>query len=182
MEGRERRSRRRLVDGPQEERDVSTLVVLGFKDKQTAEAARNELFALQKQHLIELQDAAIAVRKDDGKVELDQTTNLTGAGAMGGAFWGTLIGLIFLMPLGGAIVGAVTGAIMGHFTDLGVDDKFMKDLADSFQPGTAALFLLVIQATEDRVIEQMKQFQPTVLRTSLSSEDVQKLREAVAKA
>ena len=68
---------------------------------------------LQKQQLITVSDAAIVVRKDDGKVKVKQAVSLVGAGAMGGAFWGMLFGVIFFVPLFGAIIGATMGALSG---------------------------------------------------------------------
>ena len=100
------------------------------------------MIGMQKEHLVALEDAAIAVRKQDGKVKINQAVNLVKGGAFGGAFWGFLIGLIFFVPFLGAAVGAATGALSGKFSDLGVDDKFIKEVGDTLQPGNSALFLL----------------------------------------
>jgi uncharacterized membrane protein len=66
---------------------------------------------MQKEYLIEMTDAVIAVKDDKGRVKLNQLLNTTAVGAVSGTFWGTLIGLIFLMPLAGAALGAAGGAI-----------------------------------------------------------------------
>jgi Protein of unknown function (DUF1269) len=87
-------------------------------------------------------DAAIAVKDVQGRVKLNQMINTSAARAIGGAFWGALIGLIFLMPLAGSPVGAASGAIGGALTDLGINNQFMTDAAAAIQPGTAALFVL----------------------------------------
>ena len=104
--------------------------------------------------------------------------NLAGVGALDGAFWGMLIGLLFFAPWLGLAVGAITGAISGKFTDIGDDDKFIKEVGETIEPGTSALFLLVRDVTPDKVLERLEGFNPTVLQTSLSKEDEQKLREA----
>jgi uncharacterized membrane protein len=66
---------------------------------------RDELGQLQKERLVTLDDAAVVVRRQDGKVKVNQATSLVGAGSLGGAFWGMLIGLLFFMPWLGLAVG-----------------------------------------------------------------------------
>ena len=157
---------------------MSELFVLAFKDATGAEKLRDELVTLQKQHLITLDDAAVVVRKEDGKVKVKQAVSLVGAGALGGAFWGMLIGLLFWAPWLGLAIGAASGAVAGGLSDVGVDDKFIKEVGSTIEPGHSALFLLVREMTEDKVLEAIKPFQPTVLRTSLSNEDEAKLKAA----
>ena len=105
---------------------------------------------MQKEYLIELDDAAIAVKDDKCRVKLNQLLNTTRTGAVSVTFWGTLIGLIFLMPLAGAALGAASGAIGGALTDVGINDKWMKDTAAAIEPGTAALFVLVRKVTGEQ--------------------------------
>ena len=157
---------------------MSTLVVLAFKDETSAEQMRDKLAALQKQQIISLSDAAVVVRKQDGKVKVKQAVSLVGAGALGGAFWGMLIGLLFWMPWLGLAIGAAAGAVGGALTDVGVDDKFIKEVGEKIQPGQSALFLMVESWTEDKVLDQIKGFGAEVIQTSLSKEDEAKLRAA----
>ena len=82
---------------------------------------------MQKEYLIELGDAVVAVKNADGQIKLNQLINLTAAGAASGALWGTLAGLIFLMPLVGTAIGAASGALGARLTDVGINDQFMKD-------------------------------------------------------
>jgi uncharacterized membrane protein len=139
---------------------------------------RDALGRMQKEHLIELSDAAIAVRKQDGKVNVKQAVSLVGAGALGGAFWGMFIGLLFFAPWLGLVIGAASGALGGALSDTGVDDKFIKEVGNSIEPGQSALFLLVESWTEDRVMEELSKFDAQVLQTSLSKDDEAKLRAA----
>jgi uncharacterized membrane protein len=136
---------------------------------------------MQKDYLIELEDAVVVTRDKNGKTKLDQAVNLTSAGAVGGGFWGMLIGLIFLNPLLGAAVGASAGALSGKLSDIGVNDQMMKDLGQSFKPGTSGLFVLVRKATVDKVLAGLKEFagKGKVFQTSLSKDDEQALREAL---
>jgi len=160
---------------------MSNLVVLAFENETDAEQMRDDLMKMQKEHLIGLEDAAVAVRHKDGKTKIKQVQNLAGAGALGGAFWGLLIGLIFLVPLFGLVVGAAAGALVGKYQDIGVDDKFIKEVGNTIQPGTSALFLLVREATPDKVMDGLKKYKNVkVLKTSLSTEQEEKLRHAFA--
>ena len=126
---------------------MSTLAVIGYNDQFKPEEVRLTLIKMQKDYLIDLEDAVVAVKDEKGKVRLHQAVNVTAAGAVGGGFWGALIGLIFLNPLLGAAVGATAGAVSGALTDVGINDKFMKDLAGTMKPGSSTLFVLVRKAT-----------------------------------
>jgi len=160
---------------------MSNLVVLAFDTETGAEQMRDDLIQLQKEHVIGLDDAAVAVRNQDGKVQIKQVTSLAGAGALGGAFWGLLIGLIFFVPVFGLIVGAAAGALAGKYQDIGVDDKFIKEVGNTLQPGNSALFLLVREAVPDKIEESMKKYKNVkIIKTSLSKEQEEKLRHAFA--
>jgi uncharacterized membrane protein len=157
---------------------MSELIVLSFQSPTGAQEAQQTIAQLQKQNLIHLDDAATVVREQDGKPKVKQANNLVGEGALGGAFWGMLIGLLFFMPWLGLAAGALGGALGGKFADVGVDDDFIKQVGASIQPGQSALFLLIRDATPDRVIEAMKPHNPTIVHTSLNKEREDKLREA----
>jgi uncharacterized membrane protein len=89
-----------------EEHGMSNLVVLGLGNRDDAERVMDLAGDLAKQHLLELEDVAYAYKDDKGKVRIHQAVSLTGAGAASGALWGTLIGMLFLMPLAGLAIGA----------------------------------------------------------------------------
>ena len=161
---------------------MSTLVVVGYDDQFKAEEVRLTLLKLQKDYLIDMEDAVVAVKDAKGKVKLHQAVNLTAAGAVSGGFWGSLIGLIFLNPLLGLAVGATAGAVSGALTDVGIDDRFMKDLASSLKPGSSVLFVLVRKSTPDKVLDHIKGTGGKVLKTSLSHEDEAKLQAALSAA
>jgi uncharacterized membrane protein len=160
---------------------MSDLIVIAFKDEQTAFALRAELAKMQKEYLIEMEDVVVVTKDDKGKVKLHQAANLTAMGAVTGGFWGMLIGLIFLNPLLGVAVGAGAGAVSGALSDIGVDDKMMKELAASFKPGCSAVFVLVRKATGDKVLEGLKEFtgKGKVLQTSLAKDKEEELRAVI---
>jgi uncharacterized membrane protein len=161
---------------------MSTLVVIEYNDMYKAEEVRLLLRKLQKDYLIDLDDAVVAVKDQKGKVKLHQAVNLAAYGALSGGFWGSLIGLIFLNPLLGLAVGAGAGAVSGALTDIGINDDFMKQLAHGLTPGSSALFVLVRSSTDDKVLEELKGTGGKILKTSLTHEDEAKLQAAISAA
>ena len=158
---------------------MSELIVIGFDSEQRAEEVRDRLISLQRTHIIRLEDAVIATKRENGRVKLSQVASPATSGALAGGFWGLLIGALFLMPHVGFFVGAAGGGLAGALTDVGVDDDFMRELGDMLQPGSAALFLLIRQMTEDKVLDELKGIGGKVLRTSLDHSKEQQLREAL---
>ena len=161
---------------------MSNLFVLKCQDEATGERILTTLRDLQKQHLITVEDAALVTLKANGKPKVRQANDLVGAGALGGAFWGMLIGLIFLSPLLGAALGAGMGAIAGKLSDIGIDDNFIKQVSNAIHPGEAALFVLTRQEVIDKVVPALKAYQFEIIQTSLSQEDENRLHEMLGPA
>lgn len=161
---------------------MSTLVVIDYESEVKAEEVRLALLKMQKEFLIDLEDAVVVVRNEKGRVKLRQLHNLTAAGAARGGFWGALIGLLFLNPLFGFALGAAAGAVSGALANVGIDNNFMKQLGETLKPGTAALFILIRQMTPDKVIAELQKFGGTLIKTNLCNENETKLREALASA
>jgi len=159
---------------------MSDLVEIAFPTEAKAEEVRQKLLTMQKEYLLELGDAVVAVKDAKVNIKLNQMIDTTAVGAVGGAFWGTLIGLIFLMPVAGAALGAASGPVGGALSDVGINDKFMKETAAAIQPGTAALFVLVRSVTADKVLEGLKGEGGTVLKTSLDHTKEAVLQAALA--
>lgn len=157
---------------------MSSLVVVGFPTVGEAEEVRRELLDIQRERLISLEDAVVVERDPEGRVVLHQAINLTAAGALGGGFWGALLGLLFLNPLLGAALGAGIGGVSGALADLGIDDGFLKELGDTLPGGGAALCVLLGDVAPDRVIERLRRHAPNarLLRTNLRHRDEERLR------
>ena len=160
---------------------MSDLVVIGFDDESTAFEMRAALAKMQKEYLITMEDVVVVTKDENEKVKLHQAINLTASGAVGGGFWGMLMGMIFLNPLVGAAVGAGAGAISGSLTDIGISNEFMKQCGETLKPGTSALFVLVRKATPDKVLEHLKHFKGKVLKTSLTVDEESELRKIFEK-
>jgi uncharacterized membrane protein len=158
---------------------MSDLVAISFDDEHTAFEMRAELAKLQKEYLIEMEDVVVVTKNDKGKIKLHQAVNLTAAGAVGGTFWGMLIGLIFFNPLLGAAVGAGAGALSGTLRNIGISDEFMKKLGETFTNNTSAIFVLVRKVTTDKVLEALEGFKGEILKTSLTKDKEEELREVL---
>jgi len=159
---------------------MSDLVAIAYPDLATAHEVAGNAGQAVKAHELELDDMVIVERRGDGKVKLHQPS-AAGAGAAMGALWGGLIGLIFFVPLFGIAIGAASGAAAGKLSDYGVDDKFMKELGDSLQPGGAAVIFLVRTISVDKVLPHIK-IEGKIIQTSLDNESEDQLAEALAAA
>jgi uncharacterized membrane protein len=166
---------------------MSDLIVLDFDGEGTADQVLTRLRGLQKENLIDLEDACVVVHTDAGKVQVKQAVNLTAAGAATGLSTGMLIGvlagLLVLNPLAGMAVGGLTGAgfgaLSGKMADYGINDEFIKNLGKTIPKGSSALFVLIRRSTPDKVLPEIEAFKPRVLRTSLSQQQEDKLRAAL---
>ena len=76
----------------------------------------------------------------------------------------------------GLAAGAASGALAGYLTDIGIDDSFISEVADSLPPNSSAIFLLVRHATPDKVLAEFEGSGGRVLRTSLSQVDEERLQ------
>ena len=157
---------------------MANLTVWKFNTADGAEKALTKLADLQKQHLIEIVDAAtVSWPVGKKKPKTKQALNLTSVSALDGAFWGMLFGLIFFIPIFGMAIGAAMGALSGHFADYGIDDDFIKEVQDKVTEGTSALFLLSEKATLDKVSEAFAGEEMELIESNLSHEQEATLRE-----
>jgi len=162
------------------ERLMSDLLVIEFPSEAKAEGVREMLLAMQKEYLIELGDAVIAVKEANGRIKLNQLLQPVAQGAVSGALWGSLIGLLFMMPLARAALGAASGALGGKLADLGINDEFMRQAARTLQSGNAALFLLIRKMTTDKVLAALRGVGGTVMRSSFDETKEKALQAALA--
>jgi uncharacterized membrane protein len=159
---------------------VSNLIAIAYPDLATAEQVAANLDEARKGHLVELDDLVLVERRDNGKIKLHQPS-MAATGALGGAAWGGLIGLLFLVPFFGMAIGAATGAAAGAMSDAGVDDNFMKELGEQLQPGNVAVVGLVRNANMDKLLADVK-IPGTIIHSSLDADTEKALGEALAKA
>jgi uncharacterized membrane protein len=162
---------------------VASLTVFKFTSEDGAEQMLSKLTELQKQQLITIVDAA-TVKWPEGKQkpQTRQLYNLAGIGALGGTFWGMLFGLLFFMPFLGAAIGAAVGAISGAFSDVGIDDKFIKEVQSKVTPGSSALFLMSDNAVIDRIAKELEGTHFELIASNLSAEQETRLKSYFSEA
>jgi uncharacterized membrane protein len=161
---------------------MSSLIAVAFNDEFKAEQVRLDLLQMQHEHLVDLEEAAVVVHKENGRVKLHHVTHFTIPVALGGGFVGSLVGLILINPalaLFGLVAGTGLGAVIGSLKEVGIEEKFMKDLASHLKPGTSALFIVAKKAKPEAILPELKKFNGKVLQTSLKHDDEEKLQAAL---
>jgi uncharacterized membrane protein len=153
---------------------MGNLFVIGFDEPNQAEEVHSKLQKLQSEGIVDLADVAVAVKDEKGKVMLHRAGKLRGEGAALQGFCGSLANLIFT----NATVGVASSAL----ADVGITDRFMKELATVLLPSRSALFVLTRRPTSDRdrVLEELKGLGGKIFTTSLSHEDEARLQAALS--
>jgi uncharacterized membrane protein len=160
---------------------MSNLVVITFDNPDEAGRVRETLRSAQKADYLSLDDSAVVVKDEQGKVhvknEMDRGVTV---GAVGGGLLGLLLAGIFF-PLAGLLVGAIAGGLIGKSVDLGVDQKFVKEVSEDLQPGTSAIFFIVREANADVAVAALRPYKGTVRHTSFPPDAEKELRRILKK-
>ena len=160
---------------------MASLVVITFDSAGEAGQVRETLRNIEKQGLLSLDDSAVVVKDQEGKVHIkNETDRGVKVGAVGGGALGLLIGSIFF-PFAGLIGGAIAGAVVGKFADLGVDHKFVHEVGAALKPDSSAIFVLVREANPNAALAALKPYKGQVYHTSLPSETEQELRDILSR-
>lgn len=160
---------------------MSDLVVITFDEAGAAEKVRDSLRNLEHQGLLSLDDSAVVVKDENSKVHVrNQMDRGVLVGAVGGGLLGLLVAGIFF-PFAGLIGGALAGAVVGKLADLGVDQKFVHQVAVDLKPGSSAIFFLVREANVDAAVAALRPYQGAVYHTSLAPEAEEELRRILKK-
>ncbi len=163
---------------------MATLVAIGYPHQSTAEKARATVWQLEEELVIQADEVAVISRDRDGKyhVHTSHSGISTAGGAIWGGFWGLLFGMLFFIPFAGWAMGAGLGALLGHRKDDGIDGAFKEQVRDYLQPGTSALFMVIEHVSPDKATQSLRQYGGTVIKTTLSAEDTEKLKQALRPA
>jgi uncharacterized membrane protein len=159
---------------------MSQLIVFAYDTGDKAATVLQSVAELRKQHLIDVEDAAVVVKDANGKVKVRQTLEsmVKRGNVAAGGFWGLLIGMIFGGPVFLALLGMGLSALFGRRLDVGIDNQFIKNVGNDMKPGDSALFLLSASITVDKVADALRAYGGTLYHTSLSKE----AEEALARA
>jgi len=152
---------------------MSNLVVVAFNEPQKAEEVRLKLRQLQAEYLLDLADVVVARKDEMGKVKLHHAGDMIARDAVYPSFCGSIVSLILL--------NARTGAGSGALNDIGINDRFMKELTATLIPSSSALFVLTRSPSPNRekLLEEVKGLGGKILMTSLSHEDEARLQAAL---
>ncbi|MGC8491389.1 MAG: DUF1269 domain-containing protein [Syntrophobacteraceae bacterium] len=159
-----------LLRATLKEKYESTLTVVLFDSETKAPKARENLIALERLGHVDLEDLVVVVKNRDGVVTLDQMHKTARRGGLAGSITGLIVGAIFFTPLLGAVLGGLAGGLSASLADMGIDDRFIKELSQKFTPGCSALFTLVRKADPERVKEAFLGFGGKVLVNSWSKQ------------
>lgn len=158
---------------------MSDLIVIGYQNPQTARQAYEQVQRLQQDFVVDLRGLAIVNVDADGKTHVDTPRRVIGTTAAAGALFGLLIGLLFFVP-GMVVLGGAIGALMGKFSQSGVDAEFRNRVEHLLEPGHSAVVIMASKVTEDKFANAMQPFGGSILKTSLSTEDEKELAEELA--
>jgi uncharacterized membrane protein len=157
---------------------MSDLIVLVFDDEHQGPEAMAALRRMEKEGAIHFEDTAVLVKDQKGKVHTkNEVSSATETGAVGGALLGVL--LTFLFPGVGLVIGGLAGGAIGALLGEGVDGKFVKELSQSMEPGSSAVFVLIKHA-QPAVIDVLKPFKGKVYQTTLNEDLEERLQRAMA--
>jgi len=146
---------------------MSELIVAGFKGEFTADEVLLDLLKMKQIHLIDLDYAVVVARRDDGTIRISHNNVVVHADATAGGQWGILFG----GPVGyiiGAIIGAVIGETVKGLKHIGIEDDFIKEVSETLEQGSSAIFIRVRKTLSDKVIEELRKFNAKLLRSSLT--------------
>jgi len=175
---------------------MATLVAIAYPgDSERAAVAVDEISALPLVQAADLDDAVAVTVDEAGKVRLHQTTDLTSEDALDGALIGLVVAVVLTLPfpflapaafagaaLGGSAIGALTGGVIGHYSDIGIDDDFVRDVSAKLPPNSSALFVLVEGDEVEELLGELASCGGELLATDLPDEKAEHLRSALHKA
>ena len=157
---------------------MSNLVAITFAAEDDARAALGSIRALEKEGRIGVEDTAVVTKDADGKVQVkNELSSGTETGAVVGAVLGSLLWVVF--PVGAIVGGAIIGGLVGRAAAPGISGDFVKGVEEGLAPGGSALFLLVKSGDPGLLIAAMRQYQGTVVQTSLDEEQEEALRQSL---
>lgn len=161
---------------------MSNLIVLTFDDMNEAGQVRESVKKQEKLGTISLDDSAVVVKDEKGKVHVkNQMDRGVKIGAVGGGLLGLLIAGLFF-PVAGIAIGVLGGMGVGALADVGIQKSFVKEVSEAIKPGTSALFLIIRESDPNAALAVLRPYKGEVYQTSLDPEDEESVREALKKS
>jgi len=146
---------------------MADLIVIEYDDMHTAEEMRLKLQKMHRPHLVDMEDAVVAVKDERGNVKINQTQQLSAIGTLSGGYWGALLGIIFLSPLWGVKTHTIGGAVCSTLNSVGINHQFMENLTSDFKNGSSLLLILIRRVKAEWVLAELAGSNSKILKTSL---------------
>jgi uncharacterized membrane protein len=167
--------------------DNSKLLVISFKNPLWAQEFLIAVARLQREEELQLHDAVIIRREEDGTSHVTETTDVTPAQAgVGAGVWGLLLGTLFGGPIGGLVVAAASaggGALYAKLRDTGVKDATVDELRNAVPPGRTAVAILVSHVSVADLQRELSRFPGAELvETDMPPAAVNAVQEALKEA
>ena len=160
---------------------MSNLIVIVFDDAEQAGQVRASLKSVEHEGRLRLDDSAVVVKDEKGKIHVkDQMDRGVKVGAVTGGLLGLLLASIFF-PVAGIVIGAVAGGLIGSAAGLGISKSFVKEVSESMDENSSALFIIVRDGDPDLAIAALRPYKGKILQTTLSPEDEETLRHTLKK-
>ncbi|MDL5485740.1 DUF1269 domain-containing protein [Microbacterium wangruii] len=156
---------------------MADLIVIAFDSEADAEAAYNTVQQLQDDMVVQLAGLALVKVNNEGKTSVEYPGGIAniGFGAVGGALFGTLIGILFFVPVAGLVLGGLVGALFAGLDKVGMDSEFRSRVQSAVTAGKSAVVIYATKLTADKFAAALAPFHGTVMQTSLSEDDEREL-------
>lgn len=177
------------------------MIVVVYKNEYAAYENMKTLRMLDRDWIVDIQDAVAVARDADGKLHIQDSYKPTSqAGAGWGVLLGTILGGLALAPLtgglstaaaagalaagaaGGATLGGIGGAAMASwdkFAD-GLSEDFVTEVSDMIKRGQSAIFALVATRVPDQVAAYFRGTGGDIIRTNLSPYEQERAQQILA--
>jgi uncharacterized membrane protein len=158
---------------------VTAFTVWKFDDPAGAAQAEKLLKSAAKQGLITVVDHAVVTWPEGAEQPETRHSNKAGRkGAGWGAVWGLLGGTLFLLPVLGAAFGAGIGALAKALEGTGIAKDELERIRQEIVPGTSALFVVSEDADLDRLGDNLRLRDSTLIHTDLTDAERRILLES----
>ncbi len=118
--------------------------VITFPQNDQATTAMKKFKSLEKEGQLQLDDAIVIVKDDEGNIKVDQKAgSITKKGAVTGGAIGLVIGVVVGGPIGGALLGGAAGAFAGKKIDLGIPDERITAVSNAMENASSAILLQI---------------------------------------
>jgi uncharacterized membrane protein len=159
---------------------TAQLLAAVYPDTEHAKVTFDMLRNMHRASTITLIDSALVTKNDDGKIKIEETTELTtGKGARRGAIIMGVFGLIYPPSLLGSIlVGGGVGAVAGRLRDTGIKNPQLKEIADQLEPGKAAVIALADDFSSVDVQRALEGYEGTLIIQAVDEQTMKELFKA----